>query len=286
MRPQVAALDSELLHALIAPPGYSPDFLTPRPTRPWMGFGEGLDILHATSPDVVRHDIEAAYHGAGHPLPAVLQDVRTRPGELLQRICTALRQYWETCLEPAWWPRARTVLAADIVHRARMLAERGADGLFADLDTRVSWHDGILTLRDQNLPPDFYSPGAVDVAGRGLVLAPSLFARGAFSDIVPDGPPCITYPARGLGVVAERTTDGGSPALRKLLGAARAQLLALLGEPATTSDLAHRLGVTPSAVSQHLSVLLAAGLVTRSRHGRNVLYERTLLGSQLCRRDT
>lgn len=287
MRAKLAEVDTELLRALIAPPGYTPDFLTPRPNRPWTGFGEGLQILEATPPDIVQRDIEAAYCSAGCLLPPVLLDVRSKPDELLQRVCGAIRQYWSLCLEPAWWPRARSVLAADIVHRARMLAERGADGLFADLDARVSWCDGILTIRDENVQPDFYDdyPDVV-VGGRGLILSPSLFARGAISDIIPGGPPYIMYPARGRGVMAERTMAEGAPALSKLLGAARAQLLTLLSEPAATSDLAHRLGVTPGAVSQHLSVLLAAGLVTRARHGRNVLYERTPLANQLCQCDT
>ncbi|MFI0482630.1 ArsR/SmtB family transcription factor [Actinomadura sp. 9N215] len=46
-------------------------------------------------------------------------------------------------------------------------------------------------------------------------------------------------------------------------------------------ELAHRLRVTPSAVSQHLRVLHAAGLITSARQGRRVLYRRTPLGDQL-----
>ncbi|MEU5537501.1 ArsR family transcriptional regulator [Streptomyces sp. NPDC020362] len=288
MRPKLQELDVELLRSLIAPPGYSPDCLTPRPTRPWTGFTEGLDIVRNTPPDIVQRDIEIAYRSAGYPLPRVLREAIRQPDELLQRITSALQQYWSRCLEPAWWPRARSVLAADIVHRARTLAERGADGLFADLDPRISWRDGILTIRDENLRPDFFDScsGLVEVGGRGLVLNPSLFARGAFPEIIPDGPPVIAYPARGRGDMAEYSVAEGSPTLRKLLGAARAQLLVLLSEPVTTSGLAQRLGVTPGAVSQHLSILLAAGLVTRARHGRNVLYERTPLGTQLCQPDT
>ncbi|QUQ64598.1 helix-turn-helix domain-containing protein [Kutzneria sp. CA-103260] len=36
-----------------------------------------------------------------------------------------------------------------------------------------------------------------------------------------------------------------------------------------------RLAVTPGAISQHLAVLLANGLVTRTRVGGSVLYHRT-----------
>ncbi|GAA1087542.1 hypothetical protein GCM10009605_26830 [Nocardiopsis composta] len=41
--------------------------------------------------------------------------------------------------------------------------------------------------------------------------------------------------------------------------------------------------MTPSAVSQHLRVLHAAGLVARARDGRHVLYRRSPLGEELAR---
>jgi DNA-binding transcriptional ArsR family regulator len=66
-----------------------------------------------------------------------------------------------------------------------------------------------------------------------------------------------------------------------LIGAPRARLLGLLAEPLATIEIARRLRVTPSAVSQHLKVLRAAGLVTRARAGRQVLYARSPLGDQL-----
>jgi DNA-binding transcriptional ArsR family regulator len=66
-----------------------------------------------------------------------------------------------------------------------------------------------------------------------------------------------------------------------LLGAPRAALLGLLDEPLPTVELARRLKVTPSAVSQHLRVLYTAGLLTRARDGRHVLYRRSDLGDQL-----
>ena len=55
----------------------------------------------------------------------------------------------------------------------------------------------------------------------------------------------------------------------------------MLAEPQPTSEIARRLAVTPSAVSQQLQILHATGLVARARAGRQVLYRRTPLAEQL-----
>jgi DNA-binding transcriptional ArsR family regulator len=70
-------------------------------------------------------------------------------------------------------------------------------------------------------------------------------------------------------------------AVEALLGAPRARLLGALRSPATTSALARRFGVTPSAVSQHLAVLHRGGLIDRQRSGRTVLYQASELGISL-----
>ena len=53
----------------------------------------------------------------------------------------------------------------------------------------------------------------------------------------------------------------------------RRQIIAFLSQTAlSTSDLAGRFGMSPPAVSRHLSVLQRAGLVSAERQGRRVLY--------------
>ena len=76
---------------------------------------------------------------------------------------------------------------------------------------------------------------------------------------------------------------GHEEAAEALLGAPRVRLLSALRSPATTTALARRLGVTPSAVSQHLAVLHRGGLVDKRRSGRVVLYQTTALGLALLR---
>ena len=58
-------------------------------------------------------------------------------------------------------------------------------------------------------------------------------------------------------------------------------ILRELDRPAATLTLARRLGVSPGGVSAHLSVLHHAGLVTRRRDGRDVVYSRTISGDTL-----
>jgi len=71
-----------------------------------------------------------------------------------------------------------------------------------------------------------------------------------------------------------------------LASAPRRQIIAFLSQTAlSTTELAGRFGVSPPAVSRHLSVLANAGLVRTERQGRRVLYrlERDALLEALAR---
>jgi DNA-binding transcriptional ArsR family regulator len=93
--------------------------------------------------------------------------------------------------------------------------------------------------------------------------------------------PTIIYPARGVGTLWETGRSPSAEAPGALVGRTRAQLLAALDAPRTTSGLGRQFQVTPAAVSQHLAVLHANGLVSRSRLDGSVLYRRTLRGDDL-----
>lgn len=49
--------------------------------------------------------------------------------------------------------------------------------------------------------------------------------------------------------------------------------LLLAKEAMSAGDLAEALGIPPSLMSSHLSILTAAGLVTSSRSGRSMIYK-------------
>ncbi|GHH16960.1 ArsR/SmtB family transcription factor [Streptomyces lanatus] len=271
--------DARLLGALVGQTLVLPDFLTPRPTTFAPALEDQLAVVRATPPELVRRDLLATH--APHPLPEALRQT-TAPGdahvaELLEELSELLLRYWELAIGPDW-PRMRLVLEADITHRARQLAMGGAQLLFSDLHRNVRWRDGVLRVEQM------IGRHEVDGSGRGLRLVPSLFAHKPAPPVSADEPPMLAYPGRGAATLWEPRPDPGDSALAALLGAPRTTILRLLAEPLPTVELARRLGVTPGAVSQHLRVLHATGLVGRARDGRRVLYRRTALGDQLADR--
>ncbi|MEU6371921.1 ArsR family transcriptional regulator [Streptomyces sp. NPDC046909] len=281
MRPSLDALDHELLTALTASWGWVPDFLTPRPERARPAFADELERVRRTPLYVMAADFRAAYR-TEEALPPVVARGLADPGTFLARVADALDAYWHACLAGDWWPRVQSILEADLAHHGRVLAEQGAGALFSGLDARLAWAEGLLRLSTRDFM--LQAPWAdIRIAGRGLVLLPTIFARGAQPLIDPDRPPTIVYPARGRATLSEEPPPVTDDALARLLGRPRARLLLLLAEPASTTELAHRLKVTPGAVSQHLAVLYDAGLLSRTRQGRAVRYERTALGNELCR---
>ena len=219
--------------------------------------------------DVVRDDIDEIHPGGR---PAVLTGRRDR---LLRRIVAALSAYWDACFEP-WWPRMRAVLEADIVYRGRTIAREGLAAMFADLSPRIRLVDDVVKV-EMTSKVGFRRT----TAGEGLTLAPTLFTRNPTAPISPEEAPLILYGARGVGTLWEPEPPGSRDALADLLGGVRARLLTLLESPASSTELAVQLGVTTSAVNQHLRALRDGGLLTAARHGRSVLYLRSDLGDRL-----
>ncbi|WP_341865466.1 transcriptional regulator [Kitasatospora cheerisanensis] len=66
-----------------------------------------------------------------------------------------------------------------------------------------------------------------------------------------------------------------------MIGPTRTELLHLLAEDRTTSELARRLRVSAATVSAHTAALRGAGLISTTRAGKAVLHHRTALGSLL-----
>jgi DNA-binding transcriptional ArsR family regulator len=275
---RIGALDTELLMSLVGPRRTLPDFLTPRPVTFAAAFEDELAVVRRTGPGLVRRDLLAAH--APDPVPAALREATAgeeRVAGLRDAICDLVQRYWELAVEPAW-PRMRLVLEADMTYRARRLALGGARLLFADMHPNLRWDDGVLHI------DKMISRHRVTAAGRGLLLVPSVFSHKPAPPVSPEEPPMLAYPSRGVATLWATPPPADATALASLIGRPRARLLGLLEEPLPTVEIARRLRVTPSAVSQHLRVLYATGLVTRARDGRQVLYRRSELGDRLTAR--
>ncbi|MFD3700425.1 ArsR family transcriptional regulator [Streptomyces sp. NPDC058646] len=286
---RLGGLDTALLTALVADRLTLPDFLTPRPAVFEPDFEAELAVVRRTPAGLVSRDLAAAH--APDPLPEPLR-AAAAGGEgsvlaLRDRICVLLHRYWEAAVRPAW-PQIRLVAEADMTYRARQLARGGARLLFSDMHPQLRWEDagsrGVLHV-DRTI-----KSFRTAASGRGMLLVPSVFAHKCAPPVGPAEPPSLLYPCRGVATLWEPEPAAGPAgpsgqdpraALVPLIGAARTRLLVLLAEPLATVELARRLRVTPSAVSQHLGVLYAAGLVDRARDGRRVLYRRSPLGDGL-----
>ncbi|WP_433338691.1 metalloregulator ArsR/SmtB family transcription factor [Spirillospora sp. CA-294931] len=270
---RLGGVDTRLLLALVGASHALPDFLTPRPPVFAPVFAEELAVVRSAPAALVRRDLAAAH--APDPLPEVLAAEGDRAVLAVRdAVCDVLAHYWRVALEPSW-PRLRLVMEADTTYRARRLAVGGARALFADMHPNLRWRDGVLHIGQM------IGRHRVEASGRGLLLMPSVFAHKPAPPVSPLEPPMLSYPCRAVATLWAAPPPVQASALAALLGPARARLLALLEEPLPTVELARRLAVTPSAVSQHLRVLRGAGLVTGVRDGRHVLYRRSPLGDGL-----
>ncbi|WP_163512734.1 ArsR family transcriptional regulator [Fodinicola acaciae] len=260
-----------VLDALATPP-YLPDFLWPHPEDAEPDLAVALRQVAEASAQRVRAEMEIVVHGrpvanlAGHPLAAVLTDALAN-GEpaFARQVADELRQLWRAVLATEW-NAVRRELEADVQRRAGVLARRGVAGLLGSLNSQISWHDDEVHVA---------SPYEVTVTwGDALLLAPTATADrvGMLVDPVSEPsrrPPMLVYP------IETEEKPAVEPAGDSLLGVTRNALLTDLAAARTTTELARRHHLTPSAVSYHLSILHRSGMVSRSRIGSGVYYQRT-----------
>lgn len=257
----------------LEPPGWGADFLVAVPTGMSTTIEEMLGQVRATPPDRVRDDVTEA--------------IRRQPGldQRITRILTGeqaagyvadvLSAAWHALLEPEW-PVLRAILERDVVYRAGQLTATGWAAALAELHPRLSWRDGHVEIAR-------LAGADISLAGRGLLFLPSVFVWPKLSFRLDQfWPPALIYPARGVAALWERgRPPRAADGLARLAGPARAAILDALQRPASTSQLAATLGQSLGAVGDHLAVLRQAGLVTRARSGRSVLYSRTPVGDAL-----
>lgn len=221
--------------------------------------------------DTVRPELDMV----GGPRTKLIDELYRDPEKGLERLAQEVEAYWEAAMAP-FWPRMRSLLEGEVLHRARLLADGGAQRMLSDLDDAITWQDGRLTVQHM------YRTGTSELRGLGLLLVPSVFVwPRVFSVTNPPYQPTVRYAPRGIATLWEHRDLDAPQALAAVLGKTRARLLAALDQPASTRDLAQRAGLTEPGVNQHLTALRNAGLCSAHRTGRYVLYARTAIAEAL-----
>lgn len=236
-----------------------PAFLMPRAAD----LSAGLAAVLGTGPGRLRADLRQLAPEPGLPRWA---------GELVQgavdglpRLVQAMREYFRAAVEPHWGT-VRAQVDADRELRLGLLAAQGVEAMLESLRPGIEWD---------------YAEAGTEAAQDDLVLTPTYFALRP--EIVSgDGPARLVYPALHRPERQRRgPSSAPSRALSALLGPTRAAALSIVAAGCSTSDLAARLGVTPSAVSKHTAVLREAGLIVSRRERNTVLHMLTPLGNSL-----
>lgn len=255
--------------------GYNADFVHPPPRDTGQSFADELAAFRSTPLAQARAELARNLKGLPTP-PAYAQQIYRSP-DVVDRLADAIEAAWTTLVEPDW-PRLRTILERDLVQRAGRLVTYGWGAAVADLDPRLSWEAdgpyGTVVVADGRSETH-------SLDGRGLLFVPTAFGK-MINYVEPPWPFALVYRASGVADLLGPADPTRPPdALDRLLGRTRAAVLRALAVPATTTQLVRQLDLTLGGVGGHLTVLREAGLVTRTRTGREVRYARTPLGDAL-----
>lgn len=247
---------------------YFPDFLTPAEGSA-AGLPSALDAVVSTPVSRLRTDM-ARLARTGTPMAPWTRRLADGDRETLRRLADALRSHHDSVVAP-FRDDARAQVDADRGRRARVLLDRGAEGLLNSFRPMMRWEPPVLEV-------EVPQQRALHLNGRGLLLVPSYLSYGT-PDLLfdPDLPPVLVYPIEHC---LSRSLASGTT-LAALLGPTRAAVLESVAHGRTTSELARRVGVSPASVSQHTAVLRDAWLIHTVRAGKAVLHTLTPLGSAL-----
>ncbi|MEU0130782.1 winged helix-turn-helix domain-containing protein [Streptomyces sp. NPDC006289] len=264
-----------LLAGLLPPRGYSPDFLTPT-AGDRTTLQAALDVLMSTPHPRLRTDLTQL---ASSPRPPDwVRSLAAGDADALRGLGDALHTYQLEALAP-YWPRVQAHIDADRAVRLYSLLDRGTEGLLDGLGPQFRWRPPVLEVA-------YPVEQQLRLEGRGLVLQPSFFCWPTPTTLA-DGalPPVLVYPI-------QHATDWAGPApgtgagqelgpLGPLMGHTRAGILRASLTGCSTVEAARLLRVTHPAVSQHVNVLRAAGLITTVRRAGRAFHVATAEGRAL-----
>lgn len=250
---------------------YGANFVAPPPNGMAQTLSDDLAAVRATPLTLARAEITRALTSGPPPEPQIANWLSRR--DVVNQIADTLQMAWSALIAPDW-PQLQAIIERDVVHRADQLTRIGWAGAVTGMHHNVVWHNATVEIRER---PN----GKARLDGRGLLFVPSVFIYpGLAIYLDPPWRPALVYPARGSAALwAVQPRPPGS--LRRLLGTSRAHLLFVLDTPTSTTQLVAMTGMSLGAVGGHLRTMLDAGLLSRARSGRTVLYQRTPVGEAL-----
>lgn len=254
----------------------SPGFLTRLP--PDGDLDSALDVVLSTPPERIRRDL-AGRLGGRTPTPW-LRDLASGGREAQRTLESVVRRYHDTCLADG-----AALLAPyaqlDANQRTLTLSTQGVEGMINSLHPSIRWRhsrieiDGLCS-NNFDLHPE----------GNGVIVLPSSFAPRPVVGFA-DGAVIVAYPINTPAhTKVLRRPEPASDPLAKLIGRTRAAVLRAARTGATTSQLAHMVGISVPAASQHTSALRAAGLLSTKRAGKSVHHSTTPLAEALLHSST
>ncbi|MFH8987861.1 ArsR/SmtB family transcription factor [Streptomyces sp. NPDC017940] len=261
------------LASLVPPQGYFPDFLTP--AAPAARLEEAVDLVLSSPRAALRRDLTAlAQDRRPSRWAAALGHGDTAA---LKGLGAAMTAYHAAAVAPHW-EAVRDEVGRGHARLARALLSEGTEGMLGLLPPSMRWRRPVLEV-------DYPVSRDLRLDGRGLLLVPSFFCLGTGVTLLHhDATPVLVHPVEHRPPDPPVGRDGHPRSLGALLGHTRAAVLEALVDTSSTGELARRVGVLPSSVSQHTAVLRDAGLVRSVRHGQSVRHSLTPLGSALLRR--
>ncbi|MFC5265236.1 hypothetical protein ACFPJ1_24250 [Kribbella qitaiheensis] len=223
---------------------YLADFLTPAPQSAVPDLATDRSAIRRVSAERVRADLEVLAYARTHPIgsleeasvPRRLRSARTEdlpteavadlyadPAAGISPLADQVEAYWELAMPPHWG-RIRASSKG-------MCSTAGGDWGRACRFVRGSRRVRQLARRGSAHIKQSRFKGVRNLSGEGLLMTPSAFVWPmVYSSTIP--------PMASAGVSAVQ-------------GRSRAELLAQLDTPRSTTDLARRTGLTAGGVSQH-----------------------------------
>lgn len=201
----------------------------------------------------------------------LLRSVFDDPAAIRDRYATMHERYWEEAFADEW-ARLRPRIESEVADGARALVTEGVPGLLDELLPEGRWDEDSLSI-----VIDKEWDGGCDIAERGgLHFVPTWYGwPRVMIELSPPWPVLVFHPLREMRHPAVPTASDAEVAdgFRAIGDETRLQIARMVAEtPRSTKELAELLSLSDSAISRHLKILEAAGMVQSRRDGYFVLY--------------